>query len=80
MEILGVAEVQFCDPITEYSYQWVVEGLESEEVKRVKGNSLTLSRGIFEPGKSLILNVTVLNNESMAMASVSTRNIKLLVF
>lgn len=70
MELLAVAEVSFCDPNNEFSFQWKIDGLDDGEVETVKGNSLKLAKGTFKFGMSIVITVAVLNNQSETMASV----------
>lgn len=71
MELLAVAEVSFCNPINDFSYQWNINGIESEEVKSVNGNSIRLPSSLLRSGQQIEIIVAVLNNQSMTMTSVS---------
>lgn len=71
MELLAVAEVSFCVPINDFSFRWKVSGLESAESERVTGNSLRLPPGSLQSGKNIEVVVSVLNDESLEMSSVS---------
>jgi hypothetical protein len=68
MEVLAVAEVSFCDPINDFSYRWVIEGL--DEVETIQGSNLQLPAGMLEAGKVVNVVVKVLNSEGNAMATV----------
>lgn len=71
MEFLAVAEVSFCDPSNDFSFNWKIEGLEEAEIESVSGSSLKLAPGTFKSGTPLEVTVAVLNSQSQAMASVS---------
>lgn len=71
MEILAVAEVSFCNPINDFTYQWSVGGLNSSDVESILGSSLRLPPGTIASGESITITVKILNNEALAMASVS---------
>lgn len=68
MEILAVAEVSFCDPINDFSYRWSIAG---ETITGIAGNALKLPVGTYSTGQFFELVVTVLNNESLTLATVS---------
>lgn len=72
-ELLVVAEVQFCDPITDYKYRWDVSGLSSDEGEyfNVTGSSLKIPVGILRAGDVYEIIVAILNKESLMLASVS---------
>lgn len=72
MELLAVAEVSFCKPINDYSYRWKVAGLEASEIESVTSNSLKLLPGMLKAGAQLQVTVTVVNSESLIMATVSS--------
>lgn len=71
MEFLVVADVSFCDPINDFAFKWKIQGLAESEVEEIKGNSLKLPAGTFKAGQLIEVAVTLLNNESLIMASVS---------
>lgn len=71
MELLLVAEISFCNPNNDYTYRWQIDGFESSEIGNVLGNSLKLPGDSFDAGKSIVVTVNALNNESLTMATVS---------
>lgn len=73
MDFLAVADVDFCDPITDYIFKWEIGGFDSTELETVIGNSLWFPSGTFKAGNQLEVVVKVLNAASMTMASVSRR-------
>lgn len=72
MELLAVAEVSFCNPINEFSYRWKVDGLEASEIESITSNSLKLPPGTLKAGSGHQVTVTVVNSESLIMATVSS--------
>lgn len=70
MELLAVAEVSFCDPINDFSFRWKITGLDANGIEDVTGNSLKLPPGMLKGGSSLQVTVTVVNNDSLTMATV----------
>lgn len=71
MELLAVAEVSFCNPINDFFYQWKINGIESEEINSVNGNSIRIPSSLLQSGQQIEVIVAVLNNQSMTMSSVS---------
>lgn len=75
LEFLAVADVLFCIPMNDYYYRWKIEGMESdsmqEEYLNTKSSILKLPSEIFDGDKSYRVSVTIFNNVSQALASVS---------
>lgn len=75
MELLAVAEVSFCNAINDFSFEWEINGVETQEIKSVQGNTLRLPAGIvsdlLRDNANIEIIVKVLNNQSMMMSSVS---------
>lgn len=71
MEFLAVADVAFCDPITNHTFKWELDGFDSAEIGSVIGSLLWLPSGTFKSGTQFEVVVKVLNAESLTMASVS---------
>lgn len=67
-----MAEVSFCNPVNDYSYQWKVTGVESADTGSVIGSSLKITADNLEGGKQIEIAVSILNNQSMVMSSVSS--------
>jgi hypothetical protein len=70
-EFLVVAEVQFCDPIADYRFKWNVPSADVEYFN-VFGSSLKLPVGVLSAGLVYEISVSLLNNESLTLASVSS--------
>lgn len=75
LEFLAVADVLFCDPINDYFYKWTLNGGTSdefaEEYLRTKGSVLKLPSDVLDGDKEYEIVVTIYNNNSLAMATVS---------
>jgi hypothetical protein len=80
MELLAVASVLFCNPINDYSFRWKISGASSTEVENMIGNTLRLPPGFLHSGELIEVIVTVVNNESLTMSSVSRINYNLFYF
>lgn len=64
--------MSFCDPITDYFYQWKIDGMTvDDDYLDVRGSVLKIPPGVFEEGKFYEVRVTILNKQKEAMASVS---------
>lgn len=76
LDFLAVADVLFCDPINDYYYQWKVDGLiaADEDYFNVRGSSFILPAGLLNMDTVYEVRVTIFNNQSEAMASVSRHN------
>lgn len=75
LEFLAVAEVLFCNPISDYYYQWAIKGISSDsfatEFLNVKGSVLRLPPVVLEEDKDYEFVATIFNNNSEPMATVS---------
>lgn len=76
MEFLAVAEVLFCDPINEYTFQWSLSnGVLENEISKLSGKRLQLSADILQRQALSLqfvkIDVKVLNKNSEVMSSVS---------
>lgn len=77
MEFIVVAEVSFCVPTNEFSFQWQISGFDVNNIEDISGNSLKLPAGVLKAGKLVEVSVTILNNESLAMTK-ATMPVKIL--
>ncbi|KAL7040768.1 hypothetical protein ACKWTF_000512 [Chironomus riparius] len=74
LEFLAVADVLFCDPINDFYYQWKIDGMPesfNDDYLSVRSSSLKLPPGLFDGNKLYEVVVTIFNNKSEALASLS---------
>jgi hypothetical protein len=74
LQLLAVAEVLFCEPVNDYFYKWRVKGMSAQDESEyldVRGSTLQLPSGVLSADTFYEVGVTIFNNKSQAMASVS---------
>ncbi|KAG5675114.1 hypothetical protein PVAND_005043 [Polypedilum vanderplanki] len=74
LEMLAVADVLFCEPVNDYYYKWEIKGMSKEDENdylNIKGSYLMLPSSVLDADTFYEVSVTIYNNKSEAMASLS---------